>query len=89
MAELFTYKVLRRHEGDRVYEEGETRDGTESDLGHLVPNVLRKVGPAKAEKAEPAPLNKAERAPANKADPLDHDSNGRKGGAAKPSKGAK
>ncbi|UJW87968.1 hypothetical protein [Devosia sp. SL43] len=37
-------------------------------------------------KKEQAPKNKAEPvAPANKTDPLDHDNNGRRGGAAKPS----
>ncbi|KKB12371.1 hypothetical protein VE25_07405 [Devosia geojensis] len=34
-------------------------------------------------KAEPRPKNKMEAPPANKADPLDHDGNGRKGGAKK------
>jgi hypothetical protein len=40
------------------------------------------------EKAEPAPDNKMEEPPANKADPLDHDGDGRKGGA-KPAPGRK
>lgn len=65
MAEVLKWKVLRRHEGDRMYEEGETREGTKSDLGHLSPNTLELLSPAA--KAEPAPLNKAEPAPANKA----------------------
>jgi hypothetical protein len=65
------WKVVRRHEGDRIYEEGDIREGTESDLGHLVPKVLELIGPADAEarpKAERAPRNKAERAPANKSE---------------------
>lgn len=62
------YKVLRRHEGDRFYEEGDTREGTAAELGHLVPNVLELIGPVKAEKAEAKPKNKAlPAAPANKA----------------------
>jgi len=71
MSEI-TYRVVRRHEGDRMYEEGETRTGTKAELGHLVPNVLAEVvtqkkPEAKPEtKAEPAPSNKAERAPRNK-----------------------
>lgn len=59
------YRVLRRHEGDRVYDEGDTREGTEAELGHLVPKVLEPIGAAKA---EPAPRNKAESAPTNKAE---------------------
>jgi hypothetical protein len=38
-------------------------------------------------KKEPAPLNKAEHPPLNKTDPLDHDGNGRKGGAKPARKG--
>ncbi|WP_247366882.1 hypothetical protein [Bradyrhizobium sp. 18] len=74
MADKMKFKVLRRHDGDRMYEEGETREGTQADLGHLVPNVLELIGPAEPEpvapeqKAEPAPQNKAEPAPANKAE---------------------
>ncbi len=59
-----TYRVIRKHIGDRVYLPGETREGT--GLEHLVPNVLEPIEP-KAKAAE-APLNKAEpAAPANKA----------------------
>lgn len=68
MAEKMKFKVVRRHEGDRMYEEGDTREGMLIDLGHLVPKVLEPVGPADAEKAEPAPVNKSEPAPANKAE---------------------
>ncbi|RVD13555.1 MAG: hypothetical protein EOS73_25495 [Mesorhizobium sp.] len=67
MTDIMNWKVLRRHEGDRMYEEGETRAGTKAELGHLAPKVLELIGPVDAVKAEPAPLNKAERgAPANK-----------------------
>ena len=89
MAELIRYRVLRRHDGDKLYEEGDIREARDVDVKHLVPKTLRQIGPVE-KKAEPAPLNKAEPAPANKAaHPLDHDANGRKGGVRKPSKGAK
>ncbi|MBR1193231.1 hypothetical protein [Bradyrhizobium sp. AUGA SZCCT0160] len=80
MADKMKFKVLRRHEGDRMYEEGDTREGTQAELGHLVPKVLELLGPAdrpldpakpaEPVKAEPAPLNKSEPAPANKAEPV-------------------
>jgi hypothetical protein len=71
MGEKLKWKVLRRHEGDRMYEEGDTREGTQAELGHLSPKVLELIGAAEAnvEKAEAAPLNKAEPAPQNKAEP--------------------
>jgi hypothetical protein len=66
MSDIRRFRVLRNHEGDRTYREGETREGTIAELGHLVPRVLEEIGPAV--KAEAAPLNKAEGAsPANKA----------------------
>jgi hypothetical protein len=65
MSKLTAYLVKRRHEGDRVYEEGETREAVEVEVRHLVPHVLEPV-PAKGLGA--APRNKAESAaPANKA----------------------
>jgi hypothetical protein len=69
MAEIMKWKVLRQHEGDRMYQEGETREGTKADLGHLSPKTLELIGPAsQAEKAETVPSNKAEGASeANKA----------------------
>lgn len=68
MAEKVTFNVLRRHEGDRLYEEGDTREAVAAEVAHLVgAGVL----------VQPAPTN------ANKVDPLDHDKNGRKGGAVK------
>jgi hypothetical protein len=79
MAEKVKFKVLRRHEGDRVYEEGDTREGTEAELGHLVPKVLERMDASGADSPEPAPAdggakaetvsgNKMEAAPANKAE---------------------
>lgn len=76
MAETMKFKVLRRHDGDRMYEEGDTREGTIADLGHLIPKVLEVIGTAdkpnppeaEAAKAEPEPANKSEPAPANKAE---------------------
>lgn len=58
------YRAVRRHEGDRMYEEGETRTLAEADARHLVPHVLAPLDDAKA---EPPLQNKAEMAPANKA----------------------
>ena len=57
-----TYRVVRKHIGDREYQRGEIRQG--DGLDHLVPRVLEPV----EAKAEPPLLNKAEiAAPANKA----------------------
>jgi hypothetical protein len=69
MAEIMKWKVLRRHDGDRLYEEGEIRTGTKAELGHLAPKTIELLGPEPPKgKAESAPLNKAESAaPANKA----------------------
>lgn len=74
MTKLTEYRVLRQHEGDRFYNEGDTRTAAAGDVKHLIPNVLEEIGPAAEpveapkEKAEPAPDNKAEgAAPANKA----------------------
>ena len=59
------WRVLREREGDRFYREGETREGTRSELGHLEGRVLEESGEAIAERA---PRIKAESAaPANKA----------------------
>ena len=66
--QLTRYAVLREHDGDRFYREGETRDARQADVAHLVGRVLEEIGPAPVEKAEDAPQNKAEgAAPANKA----------------------
>lgn len=76
MAEKVTFNVLRRHEGDRLYDEGDTREAVAAEVAHLVAGGVLAKADAKAK-------NKAEPAAANKADPLDHDNNGRKGGAVK------
>lgn len=63
MSKLTKYLVVRQHEGDRMYAEGDTRNAVADDVKHLVPHVLEPVGDADeepAQKAEPAPLNKAE-----------------------------
>jgi hypothetical protein len=71
MAQLFKWKVIREHTGDRDYADGDQRIGTMADLGPLQGRLLELVGPVDGEvdaKAEPEPLNKAEpAAPANKA----------------------
>ncbi|MBW9062382.1 hypothetical protein JNB71_03525 [Rhizobium herbae] len=67
MAENLRWKVLRRHDGDRMYEEGEIRTGTKAELGHLSPRTLELIPAELAAKAERAVLNKAERPTANKA----------------------
>jgi hypothetical protein len=64
MADKATFTVVRRHLGDRMYEVGETREGSKAELKHLIPHVLEEVAGAKAERA---PQNKAEpAAPQNK-----------------------
>lgn len=66
MADLTRFKVLRGHEGDRVYLEGDERIVEKSMVKHLIPHVLEEIGAAKN---EPAPKNKAEgAAPKNKSD---------------------
>lgn len=69
---LTRYRVLREHDGDRFYIEGDTRDAMSGDVAHLVGRVLEEIGPvpepASDAKSEPVPKNKAEgAAPANKA----------------------
>ena len=68
MVGQFEWKVLRGHEGDRFYREGETRIGTTAELGHLSPRTLQRIGPVPAAKSEPKPHDKAEHQPANKAE---------------------
>jgi hypothetical protein len=66
MAEKQKFRVLRRMDGDRLYEAGEEREMTAADAKHLVDlGVLEPI----AVKAEATPQNKAEPAPANKAAP--------------------
>jgi hypothetical protein len=66
MAEKQKFRVLRRMDGDRLYEEGDEREMTAAEAKHLVD--LGALEPIEA-KAEPAPQNKSEPAPANKAAP--------------------
>ncbi|WP_374832964.1 hypothetical protein [Paenochrobactrum pullorum] len=55
------YEVLRRHQGDKFYEQGDEREASEVDVSHLV-----KSGVLKA-KVEGKPKNKVEgAAPKNK-----------------------
>jgi hypothetical protein len=82
MSKLTDYRVVRPHDGDRFYNDGDTRTARAEDVKHLVPHVLEEIGPSAfggngdhavesaqpAEKAEQPPLNKAvPAAPANKA----------------------
>ena len=85
MTKLMNYRVLRPHDGDRFYNEGETRTARDTDVKHLIPNVLEEIGPAElggkgdhddngktggaAEPVTTASVAKAENAPLNKAEP--------------------
>jgi multidrug efflux pump subunit AcrA (membrane-fusion protein) len=63
------YNVVRSHEGDKLYKEGDVRTSNEADVKHLVDLGVLAPRPATGFKAEVAPLNKMEKAPAsNKAD---------------------
>lgn len=81
MAQLFKWKVIREHRGDRDYAEGDERIGTKTDLGHIEGTLLELIGPAeefggkgdhdgngKTGGAAP-PAEKAEDPPLNKAEP--------------------
>lgn len=58
---MATYRVLRQHEGDRLYLEGETREVDAAEVAHLERlGVLEKMEDAPSDKSEPAPANKAE-----------------------------
>ncbi|MDH4992059.1 hypothetical protein QEZ48_14660 [Aquamicrobium lusatiense] len=67
------FDVLRRHIGDKLYEQGDQREVEERDVAHLIKNgVLRPLMRAAvkevAVKAEANAENKAEKAaPKNKA----------------------
>ncbi len=62
MAEKVTFNVLRRHEGDRLYDEGDTREAVPADVAHLVTGgVLKKAEAKTANKAEPALTNKSKK----------------------------
>lgn len=56
------YTVLRRHDGDKPYHPGDSRELSSTDAAHLV-----KLGVLAEAKAEPASKNKAEPKAANKA----------------------
>jgi hypothetical protein len=71
MSKKSNYRVLRDHDGDRFYREGDTRTAVAGEVAHLLPNTLELIGPAADEepevKAEPEPDNKAPlAAPASK-----------------------
>lgn len=80
MSKTRQFKVVRQHQGDRFYNEGETREGTDAEFAHLVPHVLEPMEPAafggkgdhdgdgKTGGAK-APTEKAEETPLNKAEP--------------------
>jgi hypothetical protein len=62
MAEKVTFNVLRRHEGDKLYEEGDTREAVPGEVTHLVNSgVLEKAAAKPANKAEPVVANKKAR----------------------------
>lgn len=46
MSKLTDYRVLRQHDGDRFYNEGETRTARSDDVQHLIPKVLEEIGPS-------------------------------------------
>lgn len=72
-----TYRVLREHEGDRVYRRGDTRRAEPSDVLHLVrlgvleeddSGMVRRLDAwANVTPSTPAVQNKAERPPKTKA----------------------
>jgi hypothetical protein len=76
MPKLMQYRVVREHQADKAYREGDTREAVEGEVSHLVPHVLELIGPAPSKseatepeaKSEPAPQNKAEPEPTNKAE---------------------
>lgn len=63
-----TYKVLRRHDGDKEYHEGDTRSLSKSEAAHLIElGVLEEAEGKEEVKAEEPVQNKAEPEPENKA----------------------
>lgn len=61
------FRVLRQHEGDRFYAEGDEREADETDVAHLVAAGVLAKATDESVKAEPKPKNKAEPALKNKA----------------------
>lgn len=54
------FRVVRPHQGDRWYNEGDERDAKEHDVTHLVANgVLEKMAEKPKNKMAKAPKNKA------------------------------
>jgi hypothetical protein len=68
MSKMVTYKVLRSHEGDRFYKDGETRELSTADAKHLVDLGVLEEAVSGSEKAEMPPENKQEASPLNKAE---------------------
>lgn len=66
------YSVVREHLGDKPYAPGDERIANPGDVSHLVPHVLKDLGPVKAEKTDASVENKAEAKPANKAEAKTH-----------------
>lgn len=63
---MATYDVKRRHYGDKLYEEGDTREAMPGDVAHLIySGVLVERG--KTKPADRKPAAKASRPPENKA----------------------
>ncbi len=59
------FKVMRQHQGDKPYAEGDTRDAEERDVAHLIANgvlqpIRGKADPTVRNKADPAVQNKAQ-----------------------------
>ncbi|MBY5689348.1 hypothetical protein HFO41_10985 [Rhizobium leguminosarum] len=60
MSSKVIYTVLRSHEGDKFYKEGDKRELSAAEAKHLVElGVLAKAEPTPQNKAAPAPKNKA------------------------------
>ncbi|MFG1465256.1 hypothetical protein V5F77_20440 [Xanthobacter sp. DSM 24535] len=59
------YDVLRQHDGDRQYFQGDTRELAASDAMHLV--RLGTLAPAGEVKAAPTLINKSDKPLSNKA----------------------
>lgn len=59
------FAVMRRHQGDKWYEEGDVREAKPSDVQHLIDRGV--LVETEDKKAQPKPKNKAvESAPKNK-----------------------
>ncbi len=57
---MVQFDVLRPHQGDKWYAEGDERTADEREVAHLVARgVLRKKAPEMENKAQSVPKNKA------------------------------